>query len=153
MSENDYLLAWGAYLLAALGCLLVWFRLTRWLWRYLREPLRVVVMVLLFSPTIIDASHERFAPSIAIGAMDTLLGVGNNAWRAAADLSMYGLILFSLYLLFVVIRWPIESWWRGRHGPAQVAADEPTMRELMAEQEPDGYPRYSASRARVEPRL
>ncbi|MCU1716270.1 MFS transporter [Pseudomonas sp. 5P_3.1_Bac2] len=153
MSENDYLLAWGAYLLAALGCLLVWFRLTRWLWRYLREPLRVVVMVLLFSPTVIDANQERFAPSIAIGAMDTLLGVGNNAWRAAADLSMYGLILFSLYLLFVVIRWPIENWWRSRHGTPAVTEDEPTMREIIAEQESDRYSRYSDSQGRVEPRL
>ena len=66
MTENDYLLAWGAYLLAALGCLLVWFRLTSWMWRYLREPLRVLVLVLLFSPTVVDPGKEQFAPAVAV---------------------------------------------------------------------------------------
>jgi len=37
MNENDYLLAWAAYGVAALGCLLVWLRMTSWMWRYLRE--------------------------------------------------------------------------------------------------------------------
>ncbi|MBQ1558225.1 MAG: MFS transporter, partial [Pseudomonas sp.] len=54
MNENDYLLAWAAYGIAALGCLLVWMRLTSWMWRYLREPLRVLMAVLLFSTTIVD---------------------------------------------------------------------------------------------------
>jgi len=39
MTENDYTIAWGLYAFAALGCLLVWFLMTRWMWRYLREPL------------------------------------------------------------------------------------------------------------------
>ena len=53
MTENDYLTAWGLYAFAALGCLWVWFKLTGWMWRWLREPLRVLGAVLLFSPTII----------------------------------------------------------------------------------------------------
>ena len=32
-AENDYLIAWGLYAFAALGCLLVWCRLTRFMWR------------------------------------------------------------------------------------------------------------------------
>ena len=32
MTENDYLIAWGLYAFAALGCLLVWMRMTRWMW-------------------------------------------------------------------------------------------------------------------------
>ncbi|WP_298189343.1 MFS transporter [uncultured Pseudomonas sp.] len=157
MTENDYLLAWGAYLVAALGCLLVWFRLTSWMWRYVREPLRVLVVVLLFSPTIVDPGKEQFAPAIAITAMDLLLDVGNNAWRAAADLSMYGLILFVLYALFVAIRWPVERWWQGRKGPAPIADDEPTLREMMAhDAEDSGDTRVDARgerRFRLEPRL
>ena len=42
MTEHDYLLAWSLYGAAALGCLLVWLRMTGWLWRWLREPLRVI---------------------------------------------------------------------------------------------------------------
>lgn len=155
MTENDYLLAWGAYLIAALGCLLVWFRLTGWMWRYLREPLRVLVLVLLFSPTIVDPAKEQFAPSVAITAMDLLLDVGNNAWRAVADLSMYGLIVFALYLLFVAIRWPVERWWQGRSGGLAGSAGEPTLREMMDDDDDRGG-RYDARRernGRVEPRL
>ena len=54
---NDYLLAWAAYGFAALGCLLVWFQITRPLWRALREPLRLIVAVLLLSPTIVDPAR------------------------------------------------------------------------------------------------
>ena len=96
MIENDYLLAWGAYAIAALGCLLVWFRMTRWMWRYLREPLRVLVAVLLLCPTIVDPAKELFAPAVAIVALDLLFKVGNNAWRAVADLARVVMIAFAI---------------------------------------------------------
>ena len=70
MTEHDYLLAWSLYGAAALGCLLVWLRMTGWLWRWLREPLRVIMAVLLFSPTVVDPAKEQFAPAIAITALD-----------------------------------------------------------------------------------
>ena len=92
MTENDYLIAWGLYAFAAVGCLLVWMRLTTWMWRWLREPLRVLMAVLLFSPTIIDPVKEKVAPAIAITALDLAFKVGNNAWRAVSDLFMYGMI-------------------------------------------------------------
>lgn len=158
MIENDYLLAWSAYAVAALGCLLVWYRLTGWMWRYLREPLRLLVAVLLFSPTIVDPAKELFAPAIAVTALDLLFKVGNNAWRAVADLALYGLIAFALYLAFVAIRWPLERWWYRRRGPETEADDEdaPTLRELMQRDEGDrnsrGEPR-GERRLRIEPRL
>lgn len=124
MNENDYLLAWAAYGIAALGCLLVWMRLTSWMWRYLREPLRVLMAVLLFSPTIVDPARELFAPALAVTAMDILLKVGNNAWRAVADLALYSLIALAMYLLFVAVRWPIERWWKGRQGEHVTEPDE-----------------------------
>ena len=62
MTENDYLLAWGAYAVAALGCLLVWFQLTGWMWRWLREPLRLLVAVLLLTPTVVDPGKDALAP-------------------------------------------------------------------------------------------
>ncbi len=155
MSENDYLLAWGAYLIAAFGCLVVGFRLTGWMWRYLREPLRVLMTVLLFSPTIVDPAKEQFAPAVAISAMDLLLGVGNNVWRAVADLAMYSLIALALYLLFVAIRWPVVRWWKDRRGETASSENEPTMREML---EQDDYPAepYDIRRdrgGRLEPRL
>lgn len=159
MTEQDYLLAWGLYAIAALGCLLVWFRLTGWMWRFLREPLRVIVAVLLLTPTIVDPARELFAPAIAVTAMDLLLKVGNNAWRAVADLAIYGLIALGLWLAFCALRWPIERWWAGRRAPADAAEaeDEPTLRELMDRDERfDADTRMDARgdrRLRIEPRL
>lgn len=132
MIENDYLLAWAAYGIAALGCLLVWFRLTRWMWRWLCEPLRVIMTVLLLTPTIVDPGKELFAPAIAITILDLLLGVGNNAWRAVADLALYGMIAMALYLLLAALRWLLVR----RQGSADespaVDGSESTLRELVA---------------------
>ncbi|MEO4047352.1 MFS transporter [Pseudomonas sp. CAU 1711] len=160
MTEQDYLLAWAAYAIAALGCLLVWCRMTGWMWRWLREPLRLLVAVLLLTPTIVDPARELFAPAIAITALDLLFKVGNNAWRAVADLSIYGLIAFALWLGFCALRWPIERWWQGRQGqaePEQSSEDEPTLRELMGrDMQPEADTRMDARgerRLRIEPRL
>lgn len=155
MIDNDYQLAWALYAVAALGCLLVWFRLTAWMWRYVREPLRLLVAVLLLTPTIVDPVKELFAPAVAITAMDVLLKVGDNAWRAVADLAMYGLIAFALYLLFVAIRWPLERWWQGRRTEQPAPeADAPTLRELMENGAGDRRPAPQGRRGqRLEPRL
>ena len=69
MTENDYQLAWGIYAISALGCLLVWFYFTSWMWRYLREPLRVIAAVMLFTPTVVDPARDFYAPAIAITVM------------------------------------------------------------------------------------
>lgn len=159
MTEQDYLLAWGIYAVAALGCLLVWFRMTGWMWRWLREPLRVIVAVLLLTPTIVDPAKELFAPAIAITALDLLFEVGKNVWRAVADLAIYGLIALGVWLIFAALRWPLERWWANRQGPRPEAEaeDEPTLRELMdREERPDADTRLDARgdrRLRIEPRL
>lgn len=161
MTENDYLIAWGLYAFAALGCLLVWMRLTRWMWRWLREPLRVLVAVLLFSPTIIDPVKEKFAPAVAITALDIAFKVGNNAWRAVSDLFMYGMIAFGVYLLFVLIRWPIERAARERRERSEAAKAAAKAAEVEDDQPfggagNDRYGRPATGtplNTRVEPRL
>lgn len=165
MTENDYTLAWGLYAVAAIGCLLVTFKLTGWMWRWLREPLRVLVAVLLLTPTIVDPVKESFAPAIAISALDIAFKVGNNAWRAASDLAMYGMIAFALYLLFVLLRWPLEKRARERREQAdatarrQAAEDSEVLVEApVAADRQDRYrndpPAPAApGRGRVEPRL
>jgi hypothetical protein len=161
MTENDYLIAWGLYAFAALGCLLVWMRMTRWMWRWLREPLRLLVFVLLFSPTIIDPVKEKVAPAIAITALDLLFKVGNNAWRAISDLFMYSILAFGLYLVFVAIRFMIERGSKARM--EQAAAAQAAARADEPEDQPfggAGDDRYgrppvpsNPQRLRVEPRL
>ncbi len=165
MTENDYLIAWGLYAFAAVGCLLVWMRLTTWMWRWLREPLRVLMAVLLFSPTIVDPVKAKVAPAIAITALDMLFKVGNNAWRAVSDLFMYGMIAFALYALFVLLRWPLEMRARERRAQAEAAAqreqaedDRLGAQAPLAAERSDRYrdlppPAAPRGNGRVEPRL
>lgn len=158
MTENDYLIAWGLYAFAALGCLLVWCRLTRFMWRWLREPLRILMAVLLFSPTIIDPVKEKFAPAIAITALDLAFKVGNNVWRAVSELLMYAILAFCLYAVFALIRWSIE-----RTRKASAAASEQARDSDPEDDQPfgsAGNERFGRSAARsatapsrVEPRL
>lgn len=150
---NEYLLAWSAYGIAALGLLLVWFRITRPMWRYVREPLRLVVAVLLLTPTIVDPAKELFAPAVAITALDLLFKLGNNAWRAVADLALYGLIALGLYGVFVAVRWPIESRLRQRRGDSAVAEDPRTLSERMEADDEAEYRPASRYQGRTEPRL
>ncbi|WP_122314723.1 MFS transporter [Pseudomonas cichorii] len=156
MTENDYLIGWGLYAFAALGCLLVWFLMTGWMWRYLKEPLRVLVAVLLFTPTIVDPAKELFAPAVAVTALDLLFKVGSNVWSAIIDLATYGMFAFVAYLVFVLVRWPIEKN-RKTSQPAPVAEpeeadDEPFARDERYARKP-AAPTGTASRGRVEPRL
>ncbi len=157
MTENDYLTAWGLYAFAALGCLLVWFAMTRWMWRWLREPLRLLMAVLLLSPTIVDPVKTQFAPAVAITALDLVLKVGNNAWRAISDLVMYAMIAFGVYLVIVLIRWPIERAAKARReqkaAAATAAAAEPAEDDEPFGGERYGRPAAPASNLRVEPRL
>ncbi|MFJ4346759.1 MFS transporter [Pseudomonas sp. NPDC089401] len=166
MIQNDYTFAWAVYAVAALGCLLVAFKLTGWMWRWLREPLRVIVAVLLFTPTVVDPVKDSFAPAIAITALDLAFKVGGNAWRAVSDIAMYGMIAFALYIVFVLIRWPLQRRARDRREQAEAAAqrraaeDNAVVSETpMAAERNDRYRNDpppappAGGRGRVEPRL
>lgn len=150
---NEYLLAWTAYGVAALGCLLVWFRITRPMWRWLREPLRLIIAVLLLTPTIVDPAKELFAPAVAVTALDVLFKVGNNAWRAVADLALYGLIAFALYAALVAVRWPIERRLKQRRTESASDEDPRTLRERLEEDEDDDFHPANRYQTRTEPRL
>lgn len=156
MNEHDYLLAWGAYLGAGLGLTLVWFLMTGWMWRWLREPLRVIVIVLLFTPTPVDPANNLYAPAIAITALDVVFKVGNNAWRAVSDLALVLLAAFGVYVLFVLVRWPIERAMKKRRKEPE-PEDEPTLRQLMQPELMPGVDTrtddHGDRRMRIEPRL
>lgn len=162
MTEHDYLIAWGLYAVAALGCLLVLFVMTGWMWRYLKEPLRVVGAVLLFTPTVVDPARDLYAPAVAISALDLLFKVGSNVWTAVLDLAMYGLCAFIAYLVFVLVRMPIEKSRKARQEQLEarkkLAADQDDEEDQpFGKDEP--YARRaepvpaSTARTRVEPRL
>lgn len=152
---DEYLLAWAVYAASALGCLLVWLRMTRPLWRWLREPLRLLVAVLLLTPTIVDPARELFAPAVAITALDMLFGVGKNAWRAVADLALYGLVAFGIYIVLALVRWPIERSLRKRREARAANSDPRTLRERLEDEDDEfeSYPSAGRRPMRTEPRL
>ncbi|UFH48095.1 MFS transporter [Pseudomonas sp. KNUC1026] len=160
MTEHDYFIAWCIYAVAALGCLLVWFRLTGWLWRWLREPLRLLAAVAVCTPTAVDSSSAKLAPALAVVALDVLFKDTSHIWQAASELAMYAVIAMIVYVVFALIRWPFERAARARRAEreareqalAKAQADEapavvPAAPEPVAE-----APRPSA-RGRIEPRL
>jgi hypothetical protein len=159
MTENDYLHAWAIYAFAAVGCLLVWFRITRWMWRWLREPLRVLAVVALAVPTVIDPAQDKYAPAVAVTALDLVFKVGNNAWRTLSELLMYAMIALLAYAVFALIRWPLQR--RAEERRAALADAEASARAQPAvAAEPTfgaaGQPRYNAdatASGRIDPRL
>ena len=163
MTEHDYLIAWGLYAFAALGCLLVLFVMTGWMWRYLKEPLRVIGAVLLFTPTVVDPARDLYAPAVAISALDLLFKVGSNVWTAVLDLAMYGLCAFIVYLVFVLVRMPIEKNRKVRQEQLEARKkqaaeqddeddDQPFGKDEPYARRPEPVP-ASTARTRVEPRL
>jgi hypothetical protein len=160
MTEQDYLIAWAIYGVAALGCIAVSFKLTGWMWRWLREPLRLIVAVLVLTPTIVDPTKDFFAPAVAITAMDVVLKVGDNAWRGVMDLVSYALVAFGAYLVFALVRWPLERKMRQRKAEEAKRKSRRNVRESAHEDDEhdEPAPRTSApapraSGMRVEPRL
>lgn len=139
MISNEYELAWVLYGVAALGCFWVFTFFTRWMWRYLRESLWVAVAVILFSPTLVDPNGTAWVPSLAMAAMDIAFKVNNDAWRALADIMLYGTLAFAAYLVFAVIRFSVEHFWLKPAAQAkaeQQTADSNANRDAGGPREP-----------------
>jgi len=147
MNEQEYLLAWSVYAAAALGLLLVCFRLSAWMWRPLRELLRLGVCVLLFTPTLIE--QGLLAPSLAVVALD-VLKVGEHSASALRNLQLGALTGLTLYLLWTLLR----LFWQNLFGtPASRRISEPEKPSppTLTDKKPPALP---ASRfSRVEPHL
>jgi len=153
MNEHEYLLAWSVYIGAALGCVLLCFRLTAWMWRYLREILRLGVCVLLFSPTTVEPGQGLLAPSLAIIALD-LLNVGDHTASAIWNLKLCALITFVLYLLWLLL-WHFGKSLSGTAASRASRQEKQRTRQLHYLHEPQ-EPLHSPDDApfgRVEPRL
>jgi hypothetical protein len=96
----DYLIAWLIYVLAGLGCSLVWWRITRLVPIALRDLLRGCVVVLIFTPWYAGESQEFLAPAIVVLLFDLFLeGAQSGLTGAVVLVSM----LFVM-LLFLTVR-------------------------------------------------
>jgi len=102
MIENwDYLIAWLIYLLAGVGCCLVWWRITRALaHKALRDLLRGFAMVLIFTPWYAGESEGFLAPATVVLLFDLLLSGAKNGLKGGVAL----LVMLFLVLLYLTVR-------------------------------------------------
>ena len=69
---SDYSMAWSIYLLSALSVLFVFWRLTAGAWTWLRDALRVIVAVLVFTPASVDGTQATLAPAAIVAGYEFL---------------------------------------------------------------------------------
>ena len=98
LNNYSYVVAWGIYILAGIGCCVVWWKLTSYIshkgWRELQ---RGAIAVLIFTPWYTAESPDFFAPASLVLLMDLIL--------AGADAGMQGgpALLSSAFLMLVVL--------------------------------------------------
>lgn len=129
MISNEYELAWLVYGVAALGCFWAWTFFTRWMWRYLRELLWLGAAVVLFSPTLVNPGESAMVPSFIKLAMDLAFKMNDDLWRALADLTLYGTMAFTCYVIFAIARLLLEIYWLNpRRNAAKQHAEQAEQR-------------------------
>lgn len=119
MNPQDYFILWSIYCIAAVILLLASIFFTGFLWRFIKEPIVLVVAIILFSPTLIAPEQNQYAPAIAVMAMDFLMHVGEHDVSLASQLLYRIEVALAIYFFFAIcIRWPVEysfrKWWKKR---------------------------------------
>ncbi|RLT99305.1 hypothetical protein [Ketobacter sp.] len=94
----EYLTTWIVYLLAGVGLMAVWWRLTRVIpWYALRQLLRVAVAAVILMPAPVVYGGADWAPALFVLLLDATLVKEADTLRALPFL-LYGLILGLLAL-------------------------------------------------------
>lgn len=113
MNQQDYFILWSVYAVAAFVLLLASIFFTSFLWRFIKEPIVLIVAILLFSPTLINPEQSQYAPAIAVMAMDFLMQVGDHQIAIANELLYRVQVALAIYFIFAIfIRWPMEYGFR-----------------------------------------
>ena len=115
-NEAEYQTVWMIYLAAAVCCWLVWTQLTRWIrWWFIREPLWLVMAVILFTPARIDPLKPELAPAAIGWALDTALGTDGDTGPLLAQLTLVMTLAALAYIGFACLRlgW---RYWRNNGG-------------------------------------
>ncbi|HCA24397.1 MAG TPA: MFS transporter [Pseudomonas sp.] len=115
-NEAEYQSVWWVYLAAAGGCWLVWWKITALArWWFVREPLCLIMAVLLFTPMPVEQGGGWYAPAFLIYLLDTILSTGDNGPRALAEISITLSIAAVCWLVYAAIRVLVMRWWRRTH--------------------------------------
>ncbi|MEH6566049.1 MAG: hypothetical protein V7756_12045 [Halopseudomonas sp.] len=117
-NESEYQSVWLVYLAAATGCWLVWWKLAGlFKWWFIREPLWIIMAVLLFTPTQAEVGSQWQAPAFLIFLLDTVLDTGENQARMLGELSLVMTLAFAAYLFLAGLR-GLYWYWRKPEEPA-----------------------------------
>ncbi len=100
MSPEDYKLAWIAYAAGSLIIMLGWWQVTKsFKHRYVRNGLRIIALVLLFTPHSSEPGQTLMAPALFVTALEPFFIEAGDPMRAGSLLlKALGLALV-LYLL------------------------------------------------------
>lgn len=101
LTATDYLMAWSVYLFAGLAFQLAIWRWTRRLWWWIRDPLRVALAVLVFTPAAVDGTTGHFAPAAYVVAYE-LLTAPEGGMGALIGVRLLLVLIFSVLALLVV---------------------------------------------------
>ncbi|WP_250658414.1 hypothetical protein [Alkalimarinus coralli] len=103
--SQSYLIAWGCYLLSAIGLIIVFWRMTRSIpYKDLTKILRLVVVVLLLTPVDIGLDAKWFAPAYLVGGYEWVIGNTHLAVKAGMHLLGALTLLTALLTLEYVVR-------------------------------------------------
>ncbi len=103
LTHEEYLMAWGVYLLAANGLFFAFWQVTHALpWLFLKRVMRVSMMVVLFMPWFSYSEQDYLAPAYLIAAFEAL-AQGSEFWvRAGVPLLSVLSFAFVLTIIFSV---------------------------------------------------
>src|SRR5690606_1078819 len=114
-NEAEYQTVWMIYLAAAVCCWLAWTQLTRWIgWWFIREPLWILMAVILFTPSRVDPMEPWQAPAFIGWLLEALLGTGGDTAALLAQLALVGSLAMVADLGFVCLRLGWRHWRGGR---------------------------------------
>lgn len=99
LTESEYLIAWGVYMLAVIGLGAVWWRLTRFIgFIWLQSILRFVYFPLFVTPAMVIDGSVRLAPASMIWLLESTIVEADNLDRVYPPL--FVAVAASLILAF-----------------------------------------------------
>lgn len=144
MCPQDYFILWSIYSVSAVVLLLASIFFTNFLWRIIKEPIVIIVAILLFYPILIDADKTQYAPAIAVMAIDFLMKVGKHETIIINQLVyIIEMVLVGYFIFAIFIRWPAEvafrKWYRNRKAKQQLQVQKENSQQAMPEEEKEEF--------------
>ncbi len=103
-SIEEYIIGWAVYLVAVIGLLAVFWRMTRSIpWLYFKQSLRLVVAALLLLPATIEAMPTYWAPAWVKGLLHLIFSGVEGFWPVGRSLLIGVLFTLVVYLVLLIV--------------------------------------------------